>query len=205
MSSSTAMAMDLDELISKFILTYNNTPCTVTSKTPNEFILSYNPRTLLSRLNPQRDVKQAKNCNRESGTINPKRKDKIVMLKKGNKPDKDTFEANDKVMYKNVFKDFVKWIPARIVKKVSFCTFLVNVNDNIKFVHKSQIRKSSLADKFHPNYLTRNVNEESAAKGIDKKSCSDLKRHSSKGLGLRRSTRKRKAPLRFDFRNYLKY
>ncbi|KAK3918671.1 hypothetical protein KUF71_007918 [Frankliniella fusca] len=36
-----------------FMFTYHNTPSTVTTKTPNELLLSFKPRTLLSQSNPK--------------------------------------------------------------------------------------------------------------------------------------------------------
>lgn len=205
LDSPKCTKMDLDELISKLIITYNNTPSTVTSDTPNNLILSYKPRTLLSKLNPKVDIATAHK--EKHSIVKPQRKNKHETKTKGSVEDNCAFTVNQKIMYRNVFKDFVKWIPARIVKKISYCTYLINVNNNIKFVHRSQIRKSSLADKYHPNYLTRNVNEEQPCSQENEEpkergsryelKCKPLKR-------LRRSTRNRKAPLRFDFRNYMK-
>jgi len=40
-------------LISKFLLAYLNTPSTVTGKSPNQLLLSYSPRTLISNLHPK--------------------------------------------------------------------------------------------------------------------------------------------------------
>jgi len=41
------------DLIAKFLLAYLNTPSTVHGKTPNQLLLSYTPRTLLTNLHPQ--------------------------------------------------------------------------------------------------------------------------------------------------------
>lgn len=205
LGSSKGKKMDLDELTSKFIMTYNNTPSTVTTKTPNDLILSYHPRTLLSRLNPQIDIHDKKNKMQE--VVKPRKKDKSGVRKDFEKVN-ESFAVNEKIMFRNVFKDFVKWIPARIVKKISYCTYLINVHDNNKFVHRSQIRKSCLADKFHPNYLTSTPSEVQLPINDNESSTQSRSLNESKESSpkkLRKSTRKRKAPLRFDFRNYMKY
>ncbi|KAK3926224.1 hypothetical protein KUF71_014473 [Frankliniella fusca] len=48
--------MLLDQYVSSFLLTYRNTPTTTTCKTPNQMIMSYQPRTKLSILNPSNSV-----------------------------------------------------------------------------------------------------------------------------------------------------
>lgn len=192
----------MPELISKFVITYNNTPSTAISKTPNDLIYSFKPRTLLSTLNPKQKEKKVneKYCEQ-----------KIQYKQQANKTKKEEeFKVNEKIMFRNVFKNYVKWIPGRVVKKVSFCTYLVNVNDNIKYVHRTQIRRSSLDDKFHPDYLIRGnivASNEQPNQTIETKK---KRKRSSEGKlsspkKIRRSKRIKRAPLRFDFRNYMKY
>ena len=55
-------------------------------------------------------------------------------------------------MYRNHFKDLVRWIPATIIKKVSYTTYTANINGNIRLVHKNQLRK--LKRKLNYSYIT---------------------------------------------------
>ena len=58
-------------------------------------------------------------------------------------------------MYRNHFKNYIKWIPAIIDKVISPNTYLINISNSIRFVHKNQIRKSKLDD----HYFTFKSNE----------------------------------------------
>ncbi len=64
-----------------------------------------------------------------------------------------SFNVGDAVMYRNHFKNSVKWLPARVVEKVSSHTYRINVYNNIRYVHENQIRKSTLEDRHHPTVL----------------------------------------------------
>ena len=190
--------MNMNELLCKFKIAYNNTPSTITSRTPSELIFSFKPRTLLSSMNPRGSQELKSPGNDRRMPKKPERAQEIP-----------TFAVNENVLYRNTFKDFVKWIPAKIVKKVSYCTYLIKLNDLIKFVHISQIRKSYLEDKFHPDYLVQG-NTATPKDSTNSDEDSDSKTQSNEcrktpTRQLRRSSRARKAPLRFDFRNYMKY
>lgn len=192
--------MNMSELICKFIITYNNTYSTVTAKTPNDMVFSFKQRTLLSQMNLKVNQKQMSDCK-------PKKDIKFVPEKP---QEKNMFVKNEKVMYRNVFKSYLKWIPARVLKRVSFCTYLINVNDNVKFVHRDQIRKSTLEDKFHPDYLIYKNDYVLDNTVTDNEKTDKKRKRSSEGnlsspKKLRRSTRNKKPPLRFDFRSYMIY
>lgn len=62
-----------------------------------------------------------------------------------------SFSVGEKVLYRNHFKNEVRWIPARIVEVVSRHTYKIEVHSAIRFVQENQIRKSGLEDRFHPN------------------------------------------------------
>lgn len=57
-------------------------------------------------------------------------------------------------MYMNHFKSFCKWIPGRIIDKLSRTLYRIEINDNVRIVHVSSIRKSKLSDKYLPNVST---------------------------------------------------
>lgn len=200
LDSTNSRKMPISELICKFVLTYNNTPSTVTGNTPNDMVYSFKPRTLLNKLNPKQKDKQ---------TVKTECKQKVNdKLKQEKEVKEDVFENNEKIMYRNVFKNYVKWIPARVCKRVSFCTYLINVNDNIKYVHRNQIKKSSLDDKFHPDYLIHGNTIVKNEKQIEDIQPKKKRKRSSEGKlsspkKVRRSSRIKRAPLRFDFRNYM--
>lgn len=53
-------------------------------------------------------------------------------------------------MYKNHFKNFIKWIPATTHEQISETKYFINIHNFVRFVHKNQLRISKLSDKFHP-------------------------------------------------------
>lgn len=53
-----------------------------------------------------------------------------------------TFEPNEIVSYQVVWKNFIKWVPAKIVKKISTSIYLIIVNGANKTAHLRQLRKS---------------------------------------------------------------
>ena len=120
--------------LNKILLSYNNSPCTATNKTPSNIIFAYNPRTHLNCLSKNQNFNEKPNKN---NTNNDKRnenkilKDKLKSIK--------SLKKGRKVMYSNHFKDYIKRIPATIHKVISPNTYLINIMNSIRFVHKNQI------------------------------------------------------------------
>ena len=53
------------------------------------------------------------------------------------------FCMNQNDLYRNVFSKYVKWIPAKIIKRLSKLRYIDLVNGTQKHVHINQIRKSN--------------------------------------------------------------
>lgn len=143
--------LTIQQRLNKFLTQQRNSPCMSTSKTPSEMLFSYKPKILLDLINPKKVQFSLDNNNQE------KTNNKIVTTKeksKKNERDKQickNFVRGDKVLFQNHFRSYVKWVPAIVLKKVSPLTFLINVNNHVRFVHVNHLRVSQLEDKFHPN------------------------------------------------------
>lgn len=147
--------LSLSRKINRFLISYRNTPCTVTNRTPSSLLYAYTPRTLTNLINPRKV---------EIESNHPKN----VISSKGVPPSKcvpstspnralqsgKTFNVGEKIFYRNHFKEIVRWIPAVVLQKLSPLTYLINVDGNVKMVHVNQIRHSDLSDKFHPSVPT---------------------------------------------------
>lgn len=181
--------------LDKILMCYNNTPCTTTSKSPASFIFSFTPRTIISSL------KKTENVNLKFE--NPK-----SINKKGQRNNDNIFKIGDKVLYRNHFKDIIKWIPATVFKVISTNTYLINVKNSIKYVHKNQLRFSKLSNKYHlllNNEFTEkrnlsnnknkrsNVNHKKSKKKIEKRVL-----HES--IPIRKSNRIKKKPSRLQYK-----
>lgn len=66
---------------------------------------------------------------------------------------KSKFSKGDNVFYRNHFKEYIRWIPAKVIAICSPLTYLINVNNKVRFVHQNQIRISKLDSHFHPSIL----------------------------------------------------
>lgn len=149
--------------VQKFLLDYNNTPSTVTGYSPNTLILSYVPKTKLNLINPK-----FRN-NRPQVTFQLK-KNKVLEYRSENKKLKFHksynynyvniyFKKGEKVLYRNHFKDFVKWIPAIVLKQISNIVYVIKIRNNVRTVHVNQLKRSNLENKWHSMYDWTNNNE----------------------------------------------
>lgn len=129
-------------------MNYNNTPSTTTKVAPNKLIFSYTPRTVLNSL---KKIEKS-NINYKEN-IEKNRKKEFSIKHEIKDKDKICFKKGEKVLYRNHFKDIVKWIPAVICEVVSPLTYLIKTENRIRFVHKNQLRLSNLNDKFHSFHL----------------------------------------------------
>nr|XP_029732055.1 uncharacterized protein K02A2.6-like [Aedes albopictus] len=136
-------SLSVGRKINRFLINYRNTPCTVTNRTPSSMVFTYTPRTLTNSINPRKvelESTQAKPVVRVDDRINQ------------SLPEiKCTYRVGDKVLYRNHFKELVRWIPVIILKKLSPLTYLISVEGNVRIVHTNQIRVSDLSDIFHPS------------------------------------------------------
>lgn len=166
--------MPINDKVIQFLIVHRNTPSTVTLKTPSEMIFAFKPKILLDLVNIKKKVSfdESKNQTIELNKNVETKKSLKIKNKSNEFKDKviyKNFEEGLKVLYRNHFKNYIKWIPARILQKVSNTTYLINVNNNVRFVHENQIRISSLADEYHPSLriVSQNENNETNVKSKD--------------------------------------
>lgn len=53
-----------------------------------------------------------------------------------------TYQVNEIVSYQIVWKNFVKWVPAKIIRKISNSVYIITVNGVSRSAHLRQLRKS---------------------------------------------------------------
>lgn len=136
--------MPIQRKLNRILFNYRNTPSTTTSRTPSFMMFSYVPRTLLSSSNPVKLDIQNEQKNVVKPSLRPKKSGSSLVCSK-------TYSRGDKVIYRNHMDDYVRWIPAIVLEKISPHTYLINLNGNVRMVHANQIRVSDLSDKFHPS------------------------------------------------------
>lgn len=160
----------IQEKIINYLFTYRNTPNTSTSKTPSELIFSYKPLFYFDILNNKIKTKidyTSKYCKRKDNELS--NSNLRTTFQCSNK-----FKVGDIVLYRTEFKQFVRWMPARVEKVLSTLTYLIKVNNYIRFVHQNQLRYSSLNDKIFiadsctSNFKTELNNEENMKQELNK-------------------------------------
>jgi transposase InsO family protein len=134
--------MNFQQKLTRVLFNYNQSPSTVTKKSPAEMMLSFIPSTNFSQLTKTKKVDFDLSKNKYYSTSHNK-KDQPKIIQK--------FQKGEKVMYRNHFKNYVKWIPAVVHEIVSPLTYKVIVSGSLKYVHQNQIRHSELEDQFHPS------------------------------------------------------
>ena len=133
-------------------MNYNNTPSTTTQQSPASMIFSYKPRTILNSLEKNRksNAEIKTNVCKSTKPTKSKCNESIKLCE-------NEFRKGEKVLYKNHFKDIVKWIPAIVHEKISLNLYQINIENTIRLVHKNQIRRSTLEDKYFPLLSTAEV------------------------------------------------
>lgn len=131
--------------VDRFLFKYRTTPSSVTGVSPANMIFQFKPRTLLDILkfntNTKEYVKrgnlnqpgkeaQKKNC--DNKLVNSNLRTKVC-----------EFSTNEKIFYRNVFCNTVKWIPGVILRKLSKYRYLIIVNNVQKQAHINQLKKNN--------------------------------------------------------------
>jgi len=145
-------------------------------------MFSYKLRSIISLINPKSNV-----------TVNVKKK-KLSFNLKNNKYYEDEnreicFKKNEKVLYRNHFKDYCKWLPAIIVKQYTKYFFVINLKGSNRIVHKNQLRYPKKMDK---DYFCNKLPKHNEV-GIKKKN--------KESVVVRRSERERKITKRYGYDN----
>lgn len=138
----------MEEQIQNFLFHYRNTQSTVTNHTPNGLIFNYKTKTVLDTINPRFQKGFIKSLPRKQ-SVKPKPSHKSQTSSDFHKSHNgDKFVENDKIYYRNHFKNDVRWLPATFLKQISKHTYLIKLNGSVRMVHRNQFRKSSLSDKY---------------------------------------------------------
>lgn len=111
-------SLDIDARLDHILSNYNHYPSTVTNRSPMSVILSFAPRTKFSLL----------------------KKNVVSSVHRIEKTENCTFEVGQMVKYKLHFKDIVKWVVVKILKKISPLTYLIDLDGTVKFVHQNQLQ-----------------------------------------------------------------
>ncbi|XP_049294409.1 uncharacterized protein LOC125769645 [Anopheles funestus] len=129
--------LNLQRKINQFLISYRNNPCTVTKVTPNEKVFCFVPHTLIAKLNPttahKTDIQNECKEQRKNST---------------NKNVEESIHEGEEVYYRNHFKEIIRWIPAVIKKRISELVYLISINGIIRMVHKNQLRRKPIHDKY---------------------------------------------------------
>ncbi|XP_046402877.1 uncharacterized protein K02A2.6-like [Ischnura elegans] len=110
-----------------FLISYRNTPCSVTTVSPASLIFKHQPRTTLSLLKPVRPQKQQV----------PKSTPRAV-CKGQTIPE---FRLHEEVLVRNPNPGAFKYIKGQIVAVMSKATFKVTLPNGVRLVHLDQLRK----------------------------------------------------------------
>lgn len=136
--------ISMNQKLANFLLKYRNTPTTTTMCSPSEMIFQFKPRTLLEILNDRpvcktiSNVSKIKNNNRFTNSRNGSRFHSDDKLCKKNEI---FFKSNENVYYRNCFKNYLKWIPATVLQRISKVVYRIKVNGVERTAHCNQLKK----------------------------------------------------------------
>lgn len=210
--------LSIQEKIDKFLINHRNLPNIESGQSANDIIFNYKPRVLMDLINNKkeedknREFKKKVKINLSNNIYYDKfnktqEVTEVIKIKK--KFEVKEFNKGSKVLYRNHFKDYIRWIPATVIERISKFTYTINVNNHVRFVHLNQIRESKLEDKFHPliqvlpkvNFERKKIENELKLKSKKVKSNEDKK---SEVIETKISKRIRRVPERFCHTKYLK-
>lgn len=129
-------SLSTDQMVRKFLLYHRNTPTTVHGRTPSSILFSFKPRIALDLIKkPNSENNNKERINQEK--INCQENHKEKKSENVQMP----FDEGQKVYYLSHVKQYMRWIPATIKKILSPLRFLIEVNNEIRHVHKNQLKK----------------------------------------------------------------
>lgn len=121
--------------ITNFLLKHRLTPTTVTGNSPSSMIFNFKPKSLLDVLNGKpiaRSMDPSAHVIKRQNTFEGNKIEMKVV----------TYDIDEIVSYQIVWNNFIKWIPAKIIRKISKSVYVVLVNGTSKTAHLRQLRKS---------------------------------------------------------------
>lgn len=103
-----------------------------TLETPSEMILSYKPRILLDSINKKVRFNEKNNKEIE---VSSNELDKNKTGGRKRKIVYKNFKKGEKVMFLNHIKNYLRWIPATVIKQVSPVTYVISIANRSRYCH----------------------------------------------------------------------
>ena len=199
--------------LNMLLMCYNSTPSTVTLKSPYNIIFSYKPKTILECKDSKKIILNFENTDKKQVIFNLDKNnvqiyDKNIPIVNQRKPNEhqnltndrkslvQKFKKGEKVLYRNHFKDIVKWIPCTIFEQISLTLYKINLNGNIRIVHANQLRYPS--NNKNCDHLLTKIPKEFTLRKNKRSLEPDL-------ITVRRSVRRKKEPSRFKYNENFKF
>lgn len=196
--------MPIESNLLNFLLKYRVTPTTVTGQSPANLNFNFRPKTLMDLLHKQeigRDIivpekeKEIKTLNSiPNSTVNIENK----MM--------ESYKINEIVSYQMVWNNFVKWVPAKIVKKISHSIYIITVNGVSRKAHLRQLRKTKTKNLdnwpgIFVNKNNENVEDEFEEVIFVRDDSNKRLRNRNNDIEIKRSERSSKIP-RYSYLSY---
>ncbi|KAL1433495.1 hypothetical protein MTO96_012494 [Rhipicephalus appendiculatus] len=122
--------------IVQFLFHYRNTPCAATGKTPAKLFLSWTPRTRLTLLHPELH-NHLENHERRPAQLPAARSRE--------------FREGDTVRVKGTRACDPAWMVRVIIRRISAVTYVVNVENQERFVHGDHLVEATIPVAAEPN------------------------------------------------------
>lgn len=126
--------------VTNFLLKHRLTPTTVTGNSPASMIFNFKPKSLLDVLNDRPIAR------RNDPPVYTQKKQETHEIKNQIIKKVETYEINEIVSYQIVWNNFVKWVPAKVIQKISNSVYTVLVNGTSKNAHLRQLRKTKASN-----------------------------------------------------------
>lgn len=143
--------------LDKYLSVSRNTPSIESGRTPAEIIFSFKPKVKLDIMN---DALLKKSIDEFKYKKSNSLSNKLHVTEYVNSQPQNNFEVGENVYYRCHFKNWIKWIPAKIKKQVSPLTYLIDVSGNVRYVQENQIRYPTAQDKHSKIVTTKNSNDD---------------------------------------------
>lgn len=128
-SEQSKTKFDLNQVLCDFLLKSHITPNSVTKKSPAELIFRQIPRTKLQLLKP---ISLREKCNSKLPSQEARKRNFVEWQKV-------------LVLNKRRGEDYMRWIPGKILKRISISSYLVGVKDEVRFLHIDFIKHNGLS------------------------------------------------------------
>lgn len=136
--------LNIEHNLSNFLLKYRITPTACTGKSPSNMIFNYNPRSLFDVLNGKGCARVRDQVSNGISADQPRLQKYNVMENK--QKEVTVYSPGEIVSYQIVWNSFVKWVPAKIIRKVSRSVYEILVNSTKKTAHVQQLKKTKAKD-----------------------------------------------------------